>query len=107
VGIYGLGAAINLLLEIGIENIGERVLGLTDRLRAGLKERGHRVFGPRARADSSGIVSFVPRELTAEQVAEQLRDERIMVSARCGMVRVSPHFYNSEAEIDCLLERLP
>ena len=107
VGIYGLGAAINLLLEIGIENIGERVLGLTDRLRAGLKERGHRVFGPSAREDSSGIVSFVPRELTAEQVVEQLRDERIMVSARSGMVRVSPHFYNSEAEIDCLLERLP
>jgi cysteine desulfurase / selenocysteine lyase len=107
VGIYGLGAALDLLLEIGVENISERVLDLTDRLRAGLKERGHRVFGPSARRESSGIVSFVPRARTAEQVVAQLRAERIMVSARSGKVRVSPHFYNSEAEIDCLLEQLP
>jgi selenocysteine lyase/cysteine desulfurase len=107
VGIYGLGAALNLLLEIGVENIAERVLDLTDRLRAGLKRQGHRVFGPDLRAECSGIVSFVPRSQTAEQVANLLRDEGIIVSARCGMVRVSPHFYNSEAEIDCLLECLP
>jgi selenocysteine lyase/cysteine desulfurase len=107
VGIYGLGAALNLLLEIGVENIAERVLDLTDRLRAGLKERGHRVFGPDLRAECSGIVSFVPRSQTAEQVMDELRAERIIVSARCGMVRVSPHFYNSEAEIDRLLECLP
>jgi selenocysteine lyase/cysteine desulfurase len=107
VGIYGLGAALDLLLEIGVENISERVLDLTERLRAGLKERGHEVFGPTAREESSGIVSFVPRTRTAEQVVAQLRAERIMVSARSGKVRVSPHFYNSEAEIDCLLEQLP
>jgi selenocysteine lyase/cysteine desulfurase len=107
VGIYGLGAALNLLLEIGVENIAERVLDLTDRLRAGLKRQGHRVFGPDLRAECSGIVSFVPRSQTAEQVANLLREEGIIVSARCGMVRVSPHFYNSEAEIDCLLECLP
>ena len=107
VGIYGLGAAVDLLLEIGIENISERVLDLTDRLRAGLKERGHEVFGPTARAESSGIVSFIPRSQTADQVVEELHGDRIMVSARCGKVRVSPHFYNSEAEIDCLLEQLP
>jgi len=107
VGVYGLGAAVDLLLEIGVENISGRVLDLTGRLRAGLKERGHEVFGPTAREESSGIVSFLPRTHTAEQVVAQLRAERILVSARSGKVRVSPHFYNSEAEINSLLEQLP
>ena len=107
VGIHGLGAAVDLIHEIGVGNVSERVLDLTDRLRAGLQERGHEVFGPSAREECSGIVSFVPRTRTAEQVVGQLRAERILVSARSGKVRVSPHFYNSEGEIDRLLELLP
>ena len=37
-GIFGLGAAIDLLLEVGIEDIGRRVLALTDRLVRGLEQ---------------------------------------------------------------------
>lgn len=65
VGIYGLGAALNLLLEVGIENIAERVLDLTDRLRAGLLAQGHSVFGPRAREEAWG--SFPLRPVKARQ----------------------------------------
>ncbi len=104
VGIYGLGAAIDLLLEAGIPNIAEQVLNLTDRLRRGLLERGHSVFGPQAREEGSGIVSFVPRQGTAESLLESLLSHRVQVAARCGMVRVSPHFYNTAAEIDQVLE---
>ena len=104
VGIYGLGAAIDLLLEVGTPNIAEQVLNLTDRLRCGLLERGHLVFGPQTRKEASGIVSFVPRQGTAEGLLESFLAHRIQVAARCGMVRVSPHFYNTEAEIDQVLE---
>jgi len=72
VGVYGLGAAVNLLLEIGIPNIAERVLDLTERLRGGLMAQGHSVFGPRAREEASGIVSFVPRQGTAERFLERV-----------------------------------
>jgi selenocysteine lyase/cysteine desulfurase len=104
VGIYGLGAAVNLLLEVGVPNIAERVLDLTDRLRAGLLAQGHSVFGPRAREEASGIVSFVPRQGTAERLLEWFLAHRVQVAARGGMVRISPHFYNTEEEIDRVLE---
>jgi selenocysteine lyase/cysteine desulfurase len=104
VGVYGLGAAVNLLLEVGIPNIAERVLDLTDRLRGGLLAQGHSVFGPRAREEASGIVSFVPRQGGAEGLLEQFFAQRVQVAARGGMIRISPHFYNTEEEVDRVLE---
>jgi selenocysteine lyase/cysteine desulfurase len=103
VGVYGLGAAVNLLLEVGIANIAERVLDLTDRLRSGLLAQGHSVFGPRTRAEASGIVSFVPRQ-GAERLLEWFLAHRVQVAARGGMVRISPHFYNTEEEVERVLE---
>jgi selenocysteine lyase/cysteine desulfurase len=104
VGVYGLGAAVDLLLEVGIPNVADRVLDLTDRLRAGLAAQGHSVFGPCAREESSGIVSFEPRQQGAERLAELLLSHHVQVAERCGMVRISPHFYNTEEEIDRVLE---
>ena len=104
VGVYGLGAAVNLLLEVGIPNIAERVLDLTDRLRGGLLAQGHSVFGPRAREEASGIVSFVPRQGGAEGLLERFFAQRVQVAARGGMIRISPHFYNTEEEVDRVLE---
>jgi len=104
VGIYGLGSAVDLLLEVGIPHIAERILDLTDRLRRGLLAQGHSVFGPRAREESSGIVSFVPRQGSAERLMNLLFAHRVQVAARLGMVRIAPHFYNTEEEIDRVLQ---
>jgi len=104
IGIYGLGAAVDLLLEVGIPNIAERVLDLTDRLRQGLLAQGHSVFGPRAREEASGIVTFAPRQGTAQHLLDWLLAHHVQVAARCGMVRIAPHFYNTEEEIDRVLE---
>ncbi len=104
-GVFALGAAIDLLLEIGIDAIAARVLALTDRLVAGLVERGAECLSPRG-AEASGIVSFrLPDEPVARTVA-RLRAQRIFVVARRGGVRASPHFYNDEGEIDRLLAAL-
>jgi len=105
-GIFALGAAIDLLLELGIGAIAERVLGLTDRLVVGLERRGALVRSPRGPGERSGVVSFEwPRE-EPRHTAARLRARRIFVVARRGGVRASPHFYNSEAEIDALVEAL-
>jgi len=104
VGIYGLGAAVNLLLEVGIPNVAERVLNLTDRLRKGLLAQGHSVFGPRVREEASGIVSFAPRQGTADRLLERFIAHHVQVAARGGMVRIAPHFYNTEEEIERVLE---
>lgn len=105
-GIFALGAAIDLLLEIGVQEIGERVLALTDRLVSGLERRGAVLRTPRGPGESSGIVSFRwPRE-EPQATAERLRAERIFVVARRGGVRASPHVYNREDEIDALVDAL-
>jgi cysteine desulfurase / selenocysteine lyase len=106
-GIYGLGAAFELLAEIGLDAISERVLDLTERLRCGLAQSGYRIYGPTARRTSSGIVTFLPRgEESADALMQRFEAHGIIVSVRSGMLRVSPHFYNSEAEIDRVLELL-
>jgi len=105
-GIFALGAALDLVLEIGVEAIAGRVLALTDRLAQGLRERGAELLSPRAGGAASGIVSFrLPDEEPARTVA-RLRARRLFVVARRGGVRASPHFYNDESEIDRLLAAL-
>jgi len=105
-GIFALGAAIDLLLEIGVDAIGERVLALTDRLVQGLEARGAELRSSRAEGEASGIVSFsLPGEAPGRTVG-RLRARNILVAERRGGVRASPHFYNSEDEIDALLDAL-
>ena len=107
VGLYGLKAAIELLLEVGIPTVAARVLRLTAHLMAGLEAKGYRVVTPKADSSRAGIVIFEsPRHAPAE-IDELLRDERIITAARGSGVRVSPHFYNTELEIARLLEVLP
>jgi cysteine desulfurase / selenocysteine lyase len=106
-GIYGLGAALELLADIGIDVISERILALTDRLRHGLARLPYQIYGPTAPEACSGIVSFLPqRRDAAGALVERFEAHGIAVSLRSGMIRVSPHFYNSEAEIDRILELL-
>ena len=103
-GLYGLGAALDLLLEVGIDAVSERILDLTGRLRRGLRDLGHQIFGPLEPCEASGIVSFVPRQGTPRDAAVRLRAHRVQVSERCGKVRLSPHFYNTQEEIDLVLD---
>jgi cysteine desulfurase / selenocysteine lyase len=105
-GVYALGAAVDLLLEVGIENVACRVLELTDRLLAGLEAQGARIESPREPVARSGIVAFTLAHEPPEQTAARLRQRRILVSVRRGRVRVSPHFYNTSDEIDALLAAL-
>ncbi len=105
-GIFGLGAAIDLLLELDVAAIGARVLALTDRLVDGLRARGAEIHSPRAPGEASGIVSFALANERPAQTVRRLRAERIFTVERRGGVRASPHFYNSEEEIDRLLAAL-
>ncbi len=105
-GIFALGAAIDLLLEVGIDNIARRVLALTDRLAQALADRGAHVLSPRSEADRSGIVSFtLPGEAPAA-TASRLQDRGVVVAARRGGVRASPHFYNDDSDLEALLAAL-
>jgi len=106
-GILALKEAIQLLLDQGLREIEERALALTDLLCRGLDEKGYKVFSPRGEGEKSPIVSFLPKDVPAQVIVKDLADKRIVTSPRSGRIRVSPHFYNTETEIEALLDALP
>lgn len=105
-GIYGLRAAIDLLLEIGIDAIGAEVIRIAGRLAGRLEEIGWRIGSPRPVA--SGIVSAIPPgvEPSLLQWHRRLEENGVVCAPREGMLRFSPHFYNDDGEIDRVIELL-
>jgi cysteine desulfurase / selenocysteine lyase len=101
-------AAVGLLLEVGIDVIAERVLGLSGRLAEGLVERGCQVIEPwpRERDESSGIVSFNRPGMTEVELLRDLTAAGVICRTHRDFVRLSPHFYNTEQEIERVLEIL-
>lgn len=107
-GIWALGGSLDWFLELGVDKIWERVHALTDRLVEGVRNKGYRVVSSRAADEASGIVAFVSDTHDHSRIVNHLRQEyRTVVETRLGRIRVSPHFYNTEEEIDQLIEHLP
>ena len=100
------GAALELLLDVGQPAVEERVLGLAARLGEGLAARGLEVVEPwpRGRHESSGIVSFRNPEVSAEVVLRDLNAAHVVARTHRDFVRLSPHFYNTEEEVDRVLD---
>jgi selenocysteine lyase/cysteine desulfurase len=108
VGLVGMEAAIELLLSIGLAEIEDRVLALTDILIAGLKSRGCTITSPTAtRRERSGIVCFRHPAVPSPELMENLKRAEVLVSLRGDVIRVSPHFYNNEADLERLVAVLP
>ncbi len=101
-GAAGCGAAIAHARTVGIEGLNEAALALSDRLIAGLQERGARILSETQGALRSPIVTFVPRQGT-EPVLKALRDRHVAIAARAGGIRVAPHAFNTTDDIDTLL----
>jgi selenocysteine lyase/cysteine desulfurase len=102
--LMGLSAALDLLSKVGIEAIWERVLALNALLKNGLVSRGWRITTPEP--VSSGILAAVPHEGEPRRVAGKLEERNIIVAAREGAVRFSPHFYNDADEVAKILEAI-
>ncbi|MBW2275342.1 MAG: aminotransferase class V-fold PLP-dependent enzyme [Deltaproteobacteria bacterium] len=117
-GIACLGAALALVLELGVPAIAERILELGAYLAHGLEARGYRVRSPLLGAGASGIVCFAsgPR-WTAPLLRARLARHAVHVglashpslgeSGPADLLAVSPHFYNDPLDLDQLLDALP
>jgi selenocysteine lyase/cysteine desulfurase len=101
----GMTAALDLFLEVGLDRVYAQIDHLTTRIvRATLGTPGLRLVTPAERAHRGGIVAVAPRDpvaasarLTAAGVTHSLREKAI---------RLSPHFYNTDDEIDAALALL-
>jgi selenocysteine lyase/cysteine desulfurase len=104
ISFVGAAVAIQLLLEVGIANIQKRILSLTDLLIDSAKDMGFQVTSPEDLCYRSGIVHFLIDH--AQEKADELKQKGIIVSPRSHGLRVSPHFYNTEEEIEHLMTEL-
>jgi selenocysteine lyase/cysteine desulfurase len=105
--IFALNAALKYLSRIGILNIERRLLKLTDYLIEKLRGLGLEILSPvENRKYRSQIVLFKPLRNPVNLVGELERKHKIVLSARGNGIRVSPHFYNNEDDIDKLVKVL-
>jgi len=107
--IVGLGAAVEMLMAVGIARIEQRVLGLTALLIEELQKRGYPIFSNLEAALRSGIVTLSAADVDA--MYAKLTTAKVVVSCRWDAggkkyIRVSPHGYNNEQDIAQLLEVL-
>jgi selenocysteine lyase/cysteine desulfurase len=107
-GVLGMGAAVNLLLRAGPLLVEETVLRLADRLREELPQRGYElVFKPTLPSERSGIVSFRHQRMVPAELHTRLREAGVIIALRGDFLRASAHYYNSDEDLDRLLEALP
>lgn len=110
-GVYGLRAAIDLIDSHGIGTVAARLLELKAHLLAQIEPLGFSVFGPREGATATSITTFRHHTASSAALFAALEKAGIVASLRHDRegrdyVRFSPHFYNTEAELDHAVEVL-
>ena len=102
--VYGLGAAVDMLREAGVADTAAHITGLLDRAAGALEAIGCEVSpAPEHRA---GILMIKPPAADVDALAEAGAERGIAVSVRRGRLRLSPHLYNDEDDIDALVDLL-
>jgi len=104
----GLAAAVEEINEIGIEEVWKHDLTLADSIVDGALLLGIEVVSPLSDSERSAIVSLrLPEGVSSEEISRRLQDEySILVTSRAGLLRVSPHIDNSQADVQSLLDAL-
>jgi cysteine desulfurase / selenocysteine lyase len=102
----GLAASLRLLLELGTSAVADRIGRLTDVAMRRLEAAGASVIGPRRDAERGGIVAFELPGRGPMEVRRACLARGVALSCRGGRLRISPHAYNNEQDIDRLVESL-
>ncbi|MEO7676470.1 MAG: aminotransferase class V-fold PLP-dependent enzyme, partial [Verrucomicrobiota bacterium] len=111
-GIVGLHAAMEMLLEVGVENIAAELLRKRKLLIPALQEKGWNVLQADAPPENaSAIVSFCRENFDMPALHHNLDEAKIVTSLRTDRagrryLRLSPHFYNTDAELHRVLDLL-
>jgi cysteine desulfurase/selenocysteine lyase len=103
-GITALNASLKFFAEFGSREMERAVLDLSGYLISRLEMHGVEVVIPKTENERAGIVSF--KYPDAEKTFKRLESQNIIISLRQGLLRVSPHFYNTEEEIKRLMNVL-
>ncbi len=104
-GTLAMGESLKLLLDIGIDRIMEHNLSLCDQLIAGMSELGWDVVAQKDKASRASIVASRKEGVDAKEIVPQLwKEGKVWAAARRGFLRLSPHLYQTEKEMQQILE---
>jgi cysteine desulfurase/selenocysteine lyase len=101
-GIFALGASVNLIAEIGIENIQERILELNRKLTSRLAENNWKVLSPLTNDAARSGETLIQVDHPAEVVRALFR-RGVIVTEKPQGIRVATHFFNDESDIERLV----
>lgn len=98
-------AGLQLVIDIGVENIYEKALENTDFIIDGLREKGYQIITPtKIREERSAIVHFNAGSFEAAQnVLNKLKQHKVLVTLQDENIRISPNFFNTKHEINMFL----
>lgn len=99
--LYPVAEGLRLLMEVGVDRAWQRSSTLHDALRSGVKELGGTVATPGAHGPMIAVASTDEHALV-----RAMGDDGVVVSSRDGNVRISPHFYNNESDVEAVLASL-
>ncbi len=103
-GVHALDAAVGFVAEVGLPYIEDRVRSLTGHLMDLIDRKGLKCITPRADGERAGIVTIIMDD--APQRRDALLGKRFVVSAVDDGLRIAPHFYNTERELEALVDAL-
>jgi len=105
-GLFGLCERLVEIEQFGATRIEARVLGLTAYLKKSLRKHRYEITSPPGEAEASGILTFKRETIDVNDTVHKLRNSGIFLSARHGSFRASPHYYNTEDEIEELVSMI-
>ena len=109
-GLVGLLTGLELMLEVGVENVTRELLRKRAWLVPALQAKGYTVVaGDASPENCSGITSFYQPGKDLPALHQKLLDAGIITSLRTDRtgqkyIRLSPHFYNTDEELHRVLE---
>jgi selenocysteine lyase/cysteine desulfurase len=110
--VVGLRAAMELVLELGAENIGRELLRKRAWLVPALQAKGYTVLNADAKPENaSGIVTFFKPGEDLGALHAKLAEHKVAASLRTDRqnqryLRFSPHYYNTDAELQRAVDLL-
>jgi selenocysteine lyase/cysteine desulfurase len=106
-GLIALGASLDLLAATGLSAISQRILEITDLCCRRLEELGAIIVSPRSDPKhNSGIVTFELPGCDPLAVRKHGYTRKVALAQRAGKLRISPHAYIDEEDINQLIETL-
>lgn len=105
-GFLGLAASLQLLLQLDIERISQSVLDITERATERLQHIGAEIHSARTDSCRSGIVSFSFAGRDPQELRKRCLAAGVVLGCRAGRLRISPHGYVNDDDIDRLVDAL-